>query len=83
MSRHRAPARDAKAAGQRGPAIRAGELVGKTIGAFRDRLEVDKPGDAELVSQLRRVDPEMADFVERKLRDSDPDGVVEKLRKLP
>jgi hypothetical protein len=35
-----------------------------------------------LVAKLRGVDPEMADFAERKLRESDPDGVVEKPRKL-
>ena len=67
----------------RRPAVRSAELIGKTIGAFRDRLEVGQPSDAELLARLRRVDPEMADLLERKLGASDPDGVVEKLRKLP
>ncbi len=34
--------RDAKAAGQHGPAVRAAELLGKHLGAFTDRLAVEQ-----------------------------------------
>ena len=35
---------DAKAANQHGPAVRAAELLGKRLGMFRDRVEVQESG---------------------------------------
>ena len=54
---------DAKAAGQHGPAVRAVELLGKRLGAFVDRVEVNdiqrKPS-AELIIVIAEGDPAIA-----------------------
>lgn len=51
--------KDAKAANQHGPATRCLELVGKTVGAFTDRLALspaDEQDDAALIERLARGD---------------------------
>ena len=40
-----------------------------------DRLEVGQPSDEELVAKLRRSDPEMADFMQRKLSESSTEEI--------
>ncbi len=52
---------DAKAAKQHGPAVRAAELLGKTLGMFRDRVLVDdmaRLSDDQLIGALAKGDPE-------------------------
>jgi Terminase small subunit len=52
---------DAKAAKQHGPAVRAAELLGKTLGMFRDRVLVDDMArltDDQLIDTLAKGDPE-------------------------
>jgi len=52
---------DAKAAKQHGPAVRAAELLGKTLGMFRDRVLVDDMArltDDQLIDALANGDPE-------------------------
>lgn len=55
--------RDAKAANQHGPAVRAVELLGKRLGMFRDKIEVSEVramSDDELVAALSDGDPAKA-----------------------
>ncbi len=54
--------RDAKAANQHGPAVRAAELLGKHLGAFTDRmiLSQDQVSDEEVIKTLAGGDEEKA-----------------------
>jgi len=52
---------DAKVAKQHGPAVRAAELLGKTLGMFRDRVLVDDMArltDDQLIDALAKGDPQ-------------------------
>ena len=52
--------KDAKAASQRGPAVRAAELLGKRLGLFTDRVfvtEVESLSDEQLVERISDGDP--------------------------
>ncbi len=53
---------DAKKAGQHGPAVRAVELLGKTVGAFVDRFHLgqDEVSDEELIKGLAGDDEKKA-----------------------
>ncbi len=56
--------------GQMGPAIRAEELRGKTIGAFRYTADLTvKPSRAEIIDKARRLLPADAAAVIEKLYD--------------
>lgn len=60
--------RDAKAAKQHGPAVRAVELLGKRLGMFRDRFEVspaDGLDDAALIERLAKGDVAAAAMLAR------------------
>ncbi len=59
--------RDAKAAGQHGPAVRAAELLGKHLGAFTDRmiLSQDQVSDEEVIKALSGGDEEKAAVLRR------------------
>ncbi len=50
--------KDAKAAGQHGPAVRAVELLGKHLAMFKDRISFEEQGtsDDDLVEQLAAGD---------------------------
>ncbi len=54
--------KDAKAAGQHGPAVRCSELLGKTAGVFLDRLHLgqDEVSDEELIKGLAGDDEKKA-----------------------
>lgn len=53
----------AMAAKQHGPAVRAAELLGKTIGMFRDKLELGQPemSDERLIEKLAGNDAVFAE----------------------
>lgn len=60
--------KEAKAANQHGPAVRAAELLGKRLGMFRDRLEVspaDGQDDTVLIERLAKGDPAAAAVLTR------------------
>ncbi len=55
--------RDAKAANQFGPAVRAAELLGKSTGMFKDQLyltELQATSDDELIQNLAKGDTKKA-----------------------
>ena len=54
--------RDAKAAGQHGPAVRAAELLGKHLGAFTDRmiLSQDQVSDEDIIKAIAGDDERKA-----------------------
>ena len=55
--------RDAKAANQFGPAVRAAELLGKSTGMFKDQLyltELQATSDDDLIKNLAKNDKKMA-----------------------
>ena len=54
--------RDAKAAGQHGPAVRAAELLGKHLGAFTDRmiLSQDQVSNEEVIAAIAGDDERKA-----------------------
>ncbi len=54
--------RDAKAAGQHGPAVRAAELLGKHLGAFTDRmvLSQDQVSNEEVIKAIAGGDARKA-----------------------
>ena len=56
---------DAKADRQHGPAVRAAELLGKRLGMFIDRaqLELRQMSDDDLIRELRKVNPGRADAI--------------------
>ena len=63
--------RDAKAANQHGPAVRAAELLGKRLGMFRDRVEIDAAqaaSDEDLARAIAADDPELATALLNRLR---------------
>ena len=62
--------RDAKAANQHGPAVRAVELLGKRRGMFRDKIElsdVRAASDADLIKAIAGDDKELAVMLAKSL----------------
>jgi len=57
---------DAKAANQHGPAVRAAELLGKRLGMFRDRVEVEGSGLSvdQMLERLGTHDPILRERLE-------------------
>jgi phage terminase small subunit len=66
----RASYREAKAAKQHGPAVRAAELLGKTMGMFSDKITLtdeQKMTDDELIQKLAEGNPEKATVLRKTL----------------
>jgi hypothetical protein len=58
---------EAIAAGQMGPAVRAQELIGRTIGAFVDRQQIGQEtlSREQIIEQLADGDPERRKMAEQ------------------
>jgi phage terminase small subunit len=66
----RASYREAKAEKQHGPAVRAAELLGKTMGMFSDKITLtdeQKMTDEELIEKLADGDPEKVALLRKTL----------------